>query len=386
VALGWLTWELTESYKWLGIIAFTDLFVMILFVPLAGVLADRMDRLRLSMWAQCGQLAQALAVAFLVFTGWSDSWSLLILTGLLGAAHAYHAQARLALVPNMVPKEDLTPAIAINSVIFNVGRFLGPAVAGLIIVNFGVGPAFLFNAATFVVFIWVLLRVRMMRIEAPPKKDVGTIASIAEGMRYGLRHPGIGPILIMLAATALTGRSLPDLLPGFADGVFHRGPEGLAWLTSAMGLGAMTSSLVLLARNGVHGLTALTIQMLLALGASTLLFVLIEPFWGAVAMILLVGFTMNLTGITALNLMQNAVAGEIRGRVMSLYTLLHQGAPALGTLLMGVAAEYTGLAVPVGVTAVLTALVGLALLPRFHVMRQALESDAPPPVPGAART
>jgi MFS-type transporter involved in bile tolerance (Atg22 family) len=84
--------------------------------------------------------------------------------------------------------------------------------------------------------------------------------------------------------------------------------------------------------------------------------------------------------------MQNAVAGEIRGRVMSLYTLLHQGAPALGTLLMGAAAEYTGLAVPVGVTAVLTALVGLALLPRFHVMRQALESDAPPPVPGAART
>ncbi|MEE8283710.1 MAG: MFS transporter, partial [Alphaproteobacteria bacterium] len=140
VALGWLAWQLTGSFAWLGIIAFADMFAMMLFAPIAGDLADRMDRRWVAFWSQFAMMCQALAIAVLVFTDLVGIWLLLGLTLVLGVMHAYHTASRLAMVPNLVPVEDLTPAIAINSMIFSVGRFLGPAVAGLIIANFGVAP------------------------------------------------------------------------------------------------------------------------------------------------------------------------------------------------------------------------------------------------------
>lgn len=376
VALGWLTWELTGSYAWLGIISFTDLFVMMLFSPLAGDLADRMDRRRLAFWSQFAMMFQALAIAALVLIEWMDIWVLLSLTAALGAMHAYHTASRLAMVPNLVPKEDLTPAVTINSMIFNVARFLGPAVAGLIIVNFGVGAAFAFNAFTFVFFLVVLARVEMMRVEHRTGAAPGVFSSIAEGMRFAVGHAGIGPLLIMLGVTALAARSVPDLLPGFADGVFRRGPEGLAWLTSVMGLGAMASGLLFLARDGVAGMTALVFQCLIALGVATVAFVSLDAFWIAVAVMAVIGFTMNITGVGILNLMQNVVEGAMRGRVMSIYTLLHQGAPAAGALLLGLVAEETGLRWPVGVAGALAVVVGAAMLPRLPVMVRALEPSA----------
>ena len=124
VALGWLTWEITHSYAWLGIIAFADLFAMMIFAPIAGDLADRMDRLRLSIWAQVGMLGQATVMFIIYYSGYATIWVVFALTILLGIMHAYHSSARLALVPNKVPHEDLVPAIAIDSIIFNVARFI----------------------------------------------------------------------------------------------------------------------------------------------------------------------------------------------------------------------------------------------------------------------
>ncbi|HSR55023.1 MAG TPA: MFS transporter, partial [Alphaproteobacteria bacterium] len=210
VALGWLTWELTGSYAWLGIIAFTDLFISMLVSPIAGEMADRMDRIKLTLFAQWGHLGQALAVAALVLVGVIDRWSLLALTVVFGVAHGFHAAARLAVVPNLVPREDLTPAIAINSLIFNVSRFIGPAVAGVIIVNLGVGPAFLFNAATFVYFIWVLAQIKLPAEVKEEKERGKALANIAEGARYAFAHAGIGPMLVMSFATAFVVRALPD--------------------------------------------------------------------------------------------------------------------------------------------------------------------------------
>lgn len=375
VAVGWLTWELTGSYAWLGIIAFTDLFASMLFAPIAGELADRMDRLKLSVWAQWAQLAQALALAGMVFGGWIDPWSLLVLTVLSGIAHAYHASARLAVVPSLVPREDLTPAIAINSLIFNVARFIGPAIAGVIIVNFGIAPTFLFNAATFIYFIWVLMDIEVMVPEHQSSSAGSAVRNIAEGVRYAIRHRGIAPMLLMLGISSLVGRSLPDLLPGFADGVYGRGPEGLAWLTAAMGLGATLSSFVLLSYEGIKGMTKLTFASLLVLGVTTLAFAMLDNFWLAVVIMVAVGLSMNLSGVGALNLMQNTVDGEMRGRVMSLYFFLHQGAPALGTLLIGVVAEHTGLGWPVGVGAASLIALWAVMMRRAPALRDILEIE-----------
>lgn len=375
VALGWLTWELTGSYGWLGIIAFADMFMMMLVSPIAGDLADRMDRRRLAYWSQFAMMCQALAIAVLVYLGRAEIWTVLGLTMALGVMHAYHTASRLAMVPNLVPEEDLTPAIAINSLIFNVARFLGPAVAGLIIANFGLGPAFTFNAFTFVVFLWVLGRLRMLRSEHSPGKEQGVFSSIVDGIRYATGHSGIGPLLLMLVITAFAARSLPDLLPGFADGVFRRGPEGLAWLTSMMGLGAMLSGFFVLARDGVAGMTGIVLHCLLLLGLSMLAFVLVDVFWIAAVMIAAVGYFMNLNAVGVLNLMQNVVEGTMRGRVMSIYVFLYQGAPAVGTLLLGAIAEYTGLGWPVGVTAALAIVAWVALLPSLGGLAAALEGS-----------
>ncbi|MGE0653214.1 MAG: MFS transporter [Alphaproteobacteria bacterium] len=377
VALGWLTWDITHSYAWLGIIAFADMFLMMLTAPIMGDLADRMDRLKLQIWAQVAMLIHALLMVTAYFAGFANIWVLLGLTLALGVMHAAHATSRLALVPNLVPPEDLTPAIAINSLIFNLARFLGPAAAGLIIATLGVGPAFVFNALTFLVFLWALLRIRTIRVENPHAATGGMWANITEGVRYSVRHAGIGPMLVILAVTAFTGRALPDLLAGYADGVFQRGAEGLAWLTSAMGLGATLSGFYLLSRDGVRGMTGVVMTNVLLMSLACITFATLGSFWASVPLLVLAGFAMNNASIATLNLLQNAVHGSIRGRVMSIYSVIQTGAPAIGTLLLGAVAEVTGLPWPVAVSAGFGILMWIVMLRRMGPIRAALETDAP---------
>lgn len=377
VALGWLTWDITHSYAWLGIIAFSDMFAMMLTAPIMGDLSDRMDRLRLHIWAQVAMLIHAGLMVAAYYTGLASIWVLFVLTLALGVMHAAHATSRLALVPNLVPPEDLTPAIAINSLIFNLARFVGPAAAGIIIVTFGIGPAFIFNALTFFVFLWALLRIRNVRVENPHKATGGMWANIAEGVRYSVRHPGIGPMLVVLAVTAFTGRALPDLLAGYADGVFQRGAEGLAWLTSAMGLGATLSGFYLLTRDGIRGMAGVVMTNVLLMSVACILFAAIGDFWASVPLLVVAGFAMNNSSIAALNLLQNAVHGSIRGRVMSIYSTILQGAPAVGTLLIGMIAEVTGLPWPVAVSAAFGVLLWIVMLPRMAPIRAALEAETP---------
>ena len=377
VALGWLTWDITHSYGWLGIIAFADMFAMMLCSPIAGDLADRMDRLRLQIWAQVAMLVQAIVMIAIYYAGLANIWAVLGLTLALGVMHAAHAASRLALVPNLVPREDLTPAIAINSLIFNLARFLGPAVAGLIIVNFGIGPAFIVNGLSFFVFLWALLRIRNIRIENPNKTTGSMWSNIAEGVRYAARHDGIGPMLLVLAMTAFTGRALPDLLAGYADGVFERGAEGLAWLTSAMGLGATLSGFFLLTRDGITGMTRVVFFNVLLMSVSCIAFAALGSFWAAVPLLVVAGFAMNNTSIATLNLMQNAVQGRLRGRVMSLYSTTQQGAPALGSLLIGAVAEVVGLPAPVIVSAAAGLVIWFVMVRRIPEMSAALEVEAP---------
>lgn len=377
VALGWLTWDITHSYAWLGVIAFSDMFAMMLVAPIMGDLADRMDRLRLHIWAQVAMLIQAVVVVATYYAGLASIWVLLVLTLALGVMHAAHATSRLALVPNLVPREDLTPAIAINSLIFNLARFVGPAAAGIIIVTFGIGPAFVFNALTFFVFLWALLRIRNVRVENPDKATGGMWANIAEGVRYSVHHAGIGPMLVVLAVTAFTGRALPDLLAGYADGVFQRGAEGLAWLTSAMGLGATLSGFYLLSRDGVRGMTEMIMTNVLLMSLACITFAALGSFWASVPLLVVAGFAMNNSSIATLNLMQNAVHGSIRGRVMSIYSVIQTGAPAVGTLVIGAVAEVTGLPWPVTVSAGFGVVLWIVMLSRMAPIRAALEAEAP---------
>lgn len=374
VATGWLTWQLTGSGAWLGIIAATDLAVMVAASPFAGVMADRFDRLKLSALAQFLLMVQAIVLTMLYFAGVVTIEVLLALTAVLGMCHAFHTASRLALVPNLVPREDLAPAIAINSIIFNVARFLGPAVAGIVIANGGVGPAFAINAFSFAIFLVILLRLKVeTRDKMEPSGD-GIFSEMMEGFRYAASHPGIGPMLMFVFVTAFASRSISDLLPGFVDAVFNRGPAGLAWMTSAMGFGAMLAGIWLLAREGVRGLTKLVTTSSLVIVASLWAFTATTIFWLAIPCLVVTGFGMIISGVGTMTLIQSSVEGKMRGRVMSLFTLIHQGGPALGALTMGILSESIGLRLPVAGAGFLCLLAWLWITQRVHVVTPALET------------
>lgn len=356
VAVGWLTWELTESGAWLGAMAFAELFPTVLVAPLAGVLADRRDRLAAMRVTQVLLLAQALALFVLTASGAMTVWLLLALTLVLGVVAGVAQPIRLALVPSLVPREDLPVAVAVNSIIFNAARFVGPAVAGAAIVGGGVAAAFAANAATFAWFVFVLFRLRVETGEAPAAVRAGLLASLGEGLAYTLRHAGIGPLLGLSLAFSVGVRPVVELLPGFAGAVFETGAEGLATMTATVGLGAIAAGLWMTRLDEGAGLVRLALLSPLAMGAALGLFVASPGPGLALPALFLAGAAMVAGGVGTQTLLQLAVDPGLRGRVLSLYGLIFRGGPALGALVMGGLSEALGLRWPLAGGALLAAL------------------------------
>ncbi|MCG8355998.1 MAG: MFS transporter [Kiloniellales bacterium] len=381
IAVGWLAWELTGSGAWLGAVAFADLFPTVLIGPLAGAAADRWNRLRVIKVSQCLACCQSVTLFVLTATGAMTIELLLLLTLALGVIIAFNQPARLALIPNLVPREDLPAAVAINSVIFNSARFLGPAVAGLLIVSVGVAAAFAANALTFTVFLFALSRIRLQAPASPPSdRDRPLFGDIAEGLRYVAGHPGIAPLLLMMVIVSTCARPFVELLPGFADRVFGSGADGLAIMTSTVGLGAVAGGLWLAQRAGAQGLTRLVLASGLVLGLALLGFVATRALWLAVPALALAGFVMVVGGVGTQTLLQLSLEPDMRGRVMSLYGLIFRGAPAVGALAMGGASDFVGLRLPLAVGAGLTLLACALIWTRRRHLAAALERE---PVPAA---
>jgi len=349
IAVQWLTWQLTKDPFWLGLIAFADFCPNIVMAPLAGALADRLERLpaiRLYMWIS-GSIATALAV--LVLTGAITIELLLLLVVLNGTAMAFNYPVRLSLIHSLVGRAALTSAIGINALAFNVARIGGPALAGVIISQWEVGPAFAFKAVADVIFIATLYRIRLAARESTPERQpLGQIpAEIMDGFRYARSHPGIGPLLVILIVTAVCARPVNDLYAGFADDVFGRGEVGLAWLTSMLGLGGLIGSVYLANRDSVEGLTALLVKSVAVFVVSLIAFTATDIFWFALICTGFSGISVVIVGVAEQTLLQAAVASEMRGRMLSLYTLIARGFPSIGALIMGALASFAGLRWPV---------------------------------------
>jgi MFS family permease len=348
LAIGWLTWELTHSPAWLGIILFWDLAPTLLISPIGGALIDRMDRLRLTRITVVLSLFQPIVLAILYFAGCLNIWGLLIGTIYLGCVNAFGQTARLAIVPLLVPERDIPRAASISSISFNLARFLGPALFGLIFVVTG-DPGFgiLANALTFALFLWVMCRLKL-RDEALNKasgKSLG--ADIIDGVRYALSHPAVGPLLIVLVVSSVGTRAFLDLLPGFAGGVFGRGPEALSIMTSAVALGALTGAIYLVMRPNILGLATVAMYGSGWVGVGLIVFTMVDHFWVGVGCLYFVGIGLSTSAVGVLTILQTCISGPMRGRALSIYGIIFRGGPAVGGLLMGWIAEWTGLAWPV---------------------------------------
>lgn len=359
IATGWLAWEMTGSGAWLGAIVFADLFPTVIFGPLGGAVADRWSRLRILTIGQWLAMLQAITLFVLLISGWLTIWVLLGLSIFLGIVAAFNQPARISLYPALVPRRDLPTAVATNSVIFNLARFIGPAMAGMTIVSFGVAATFAFNAITYAIFIIALSRIHLAPRQLEEKNNASFIADLREGFLYTIAHKGIATILILLIATGLGARPIIELLPGFAARHFASGADGLAILTSSIGIGAVIGGVWISGQGKSGSLTHLALITSILLAISTAAFSLTTSFWIAVPVLMAVGAMMAASGITTQTYIQLAVEGKMRGRVVSIYGLIFRGAPALGALSMGAASDHIGLVWPVIIGATIIIVIGL---------------------------
>jgi predicted MFS family arabinose efflux permease len=376
IGVGWLAWELSHSGAVLGLVAFADLFPGVLIGPFGGALADRVDRLRVIKIAQTLIMLQALALFALTASGAITVPLLVALVLFQGAVIGFNQPARLALIPSLVPRPDLATAVAINSIVFNAARFVGPALAGIAIVTLDVSAVFALNALSFVAFLLALSRLRL-EPSAVPTARRSMLGAVADGLRYALRHPGIGPILLLQAVLAVCARPFVELLPGFAAEVFERGAPGLAMLSSTIGVGAIVGGLWLAQRPGQAGLPEIVLGTSVLVALTTLAFALCPWFWPAVACVALAGWAMVVSGAGTQTVLQTAVDEDMRGRALRLFGLIFRGGPALGALVIGAASELLGLQAPLAAGALLGLIAAGLLWRRRHAIGRSLGVSAP---------
>jgi MFS family permease len=359
IAVGWLTWQLTGSGFWLGIVAFADFFPVVVIGPLAGAAADRWDRLTVVKISQTLLLLQASLLFWLTANGSMTIELLVGLTVFQGAVVAFNQPARLVLVPSLVPQADLATAVAINSVVFNLARFIGPACAGVAIVWSGVPAAFAANALSYVPFLAALSRIRIESAPAAPAKQRSMMADLAEGIRYTALHPGIAALLVLLTALGIGGRPLSELLPGIAADVFHSGAGGLSLLASSMGGGAILGGLWLGQRAHASNLVQIAVASSMVGAVAIVVAIATNTMWIAIPAVAIVGLSTSIAGIAIQSSIQLATDHAMRGRVMGLYGLIFRGAPAVGALAAGATAAYFGLRLPIILGALLVLCAGL---------------------------
>src|SRR5690606_13937562 len=296
VATGWLTWELTQSGTWLGLVAAAEFFPSVFANPLGGAIADRVDRLQLTWICQSLLALQAAALGVLTLMGLMTPELLFVLTVFLGVVTAFNQPARLSLVPSLVRREDISAAVAVNSVLWNGARFVGPTVAGVLIVGIGVGWAFLVNALSYAAF---LLAIQFIHLPSLPAKakTMGMGREIMEGFAYVLHHKGIGPLILLLVLSSVTARPFAEMLPGFADDVFGRGADALAMLTAATGFGAVVGGVWLGQAGRSTGLTRLTVWNVLLLALAILAFAATDWLPLALVSVAVAGFAMVASGV-----------------------------------------------------------------------------------------
>lgn len=382
LAIGWMIWSTTGSATWLGVFGFLDQASSLLVLPLAGAVADRTNPLGLLRITQAMMLALNVLLSVLIALDMTNIWVLALMVLIYGVVNAAQLPPNQAIIPNLIPREDMIPAYAINSLGYNVTRFVGPMLAGIVINEWGAAVAIFcaaFGAAAFSVILHNLSADFSPEIK-PREGPIRLIADIKEAFVYATRHKGVGPAMVILTALSFFPFSIDLLLPSLADGVYHAGPQGLAWMTSAMGMGAIVLAFIVARRPGIAGLTRFMMQGVLFLGFGYVALAFAPTLWVAVGVIFFIGLMSSRARMTSMVLLQYCVAPHVRGRVVSFYMVIGQAVPAFGALVVGFLCDEFGVAVTMGGVGILTLGVWFAGQTKLRQMAAALEAEAPRPV------
>ena len=341
VAQAWLIYRLTNSAVLLGFVGFASQIPVFLLAPVGGAVADRYNRHRILVATQTVSMLLAFALAALTLTGRIQEWHIFVFAAMLGVVNAFNIPAQSAFVVDMVGREDLVNAIALNSSMVNGARIAGPAVAGILVAAIGEGWCFLVNAVSYVAVIACLLMMSLTPHRRVPLPG-SALASIVEGFRFVARTAPVRALLLLLGLISLMGMPYAVLMPIFADRILHGGASGLGLLMGASGLGALFGALSLAARRGIRGLGRWVAFSSAAFGASIILFSMSRSFWLSALLLLPAGFAMMVEMASSNTLIQAMVPDALRGRVMAVYSMMFMGMAPIGALLAGVLAERLG--------------------------------------------
>jgi MFS family permease len=342
VATGWLVYRLTGSALLLGTVSFAGQIPTFLLAPFAGVWVDRLDRRRVLVWTQTLSMVQSLTLAALTLSHHINIPMLLALSVLQGCINALDMPGRQSFMVKMVEdKRDLQNAIAINSSMVNAARLIGPSLAGMLIAVSSEGWCFLIDGISYIAVILSLLLMRLQAREIQ-RKSTSMLAEMKAGWTYVAAFLPIRIILLLFAVVSLMGMPFVVLMPIFAAKVLHGGPHTLGFLMGAMGLGALVSALSLAARKSVRGLVRMIPIAAGVFGAGLICFGLSHWFWVSMIMVSIAGMGM-MQGMAASNtVIQSIVTDDMRGRVMSYYTMAFMGMAPFGSLLAGAMANTFG--------------------------------------------
>jgi len=372
VALGWLVWDLTGSGAWLGAVAFADLFPMVVVTAWAGAMADRMDRLRVTRVSQALLMVHAGLLTVLSVVGLLTPVPVLLMALVGGVVTAFNQPFRMALLPSLVKRSNLVSAVAVNSMVFNVARFIGPAVAGVVIAKGSLTLAFVINFASFALFSWTLARIRLVNPEVNSSTATGLITSIIEGWRFAAGHVGLGAMFLMLAVVSLCIRPILELMPSYAA-LFGSDAGKFAFMTSVIGLGALVGAVWLSRRTNPRSVATMALSNGLLIGAALSVAAVARLEWLGVICLFIVGFGMVVSGIASQTVIQLAVPDRLRGRMLALHSMIFRGAPALGALIIGALSDVMGLRAPLAAGAIMTFVFSAVVYTRRKVILKSLE-------------
>ncbi len=341
VAQSWLIYRLTGSSLLLGTVGFASQFPIFVLSPLGGIVADHFRRHRVVLATQTAMMLQAFVFALLTLTGRIRIWEIMVLATLQGVASAFDIPGRQAFLVEMVGREDLMNAIALNSSMFNAARIVGPAVAGLVVAAIGEGWCFFANGVSFLAVIAGLLMMRLERT-SPTEAPGSPWKAVREGFEFARNNAPIRALLLLIGLVSLVAMPYTVLMPIFADRILGGGPGGLGLLMSATGLGALGGALLLAARQEVRGLGRWVAVSAASFGMSLILFAASRSFWLSFALLVPCGFAMMVETASTNTLLQTMTPDRLRGRIMALYSMMFMGLGPFGALLAGALADRIG--------------------------------------------
>jgi MFS family permease len=341
VALGWLVLELTNSAFAVGLNQALRSLGVLVFTLYAGVVVDRVDKRRLIVWTQVLQMLEALALAFLVWTKTATTWQVMVLAVMFGIVSAFDIPARQALLVELVGRDNLMNAIALNSSMFNAARIVGPAVAGVLIGATDVGMCFFLNGVSYVAVLAGLFAIRLPPFVRRPR-EYSAWVGFRQAVAFLRSDPRVSTIVILVAALSVFGFPFLVLMPVVARDILHTTARGYGLLMAAVGVGAMLGALALaLAGRRVKQGAAL-LESGAAFAALLIAFAVARSFGLARLLLALAGCAMIVTTALANTMLQTLVPDALRGRVMAFYAFVFVGMAPLGAFQAGLVAEHRG--------------------------------------------